>query len=83
VHFAAAIPAHVRGHVEWDPTLGNPLVEKMLTNPLQVVDGHIMVPQGPGLGTDINWDVVKELPFSAGEEIKGHGKRRARRWNTL
>jgi D-galactarolactone cycloisomerase len=81
VHFAAAIPAHVRAHVEWDPTLGNPLVEKVLTNPLKLVDGHIMVPQGPGLGTDINWDVVKELPFSTGEEIKGHGKRRARRWN--
>jgi D-galactarolactone cycloisomerase len=83
VHFAAAIPAHVRAHVEWDPTPGNPIVEKMLTNPLKVVDGHIMVPQGPGLGTDINWDVVRELPFSTGEEIKGHGKRRARRWNRL
>jgi L-alanine-DL-glutamate epimerase-like enolase superfamily enzyme len=81
VHFAAAIPAHVRGHVEWDPTPRNPLVDKMLTNPLKVVDGHLVVPQGPGLGTDLNWDVIKELPFTAGEEIKGHGKRRTRRWN--
>lgn len=83
VHFAAAIPSHVRSHIEWDPTPGNPIVEKVLTHPLKMVDGHIMVPQGPGLGTDINWDVVKELPFTSGEEIKGHGKRRARRWNRL
>lgn len=81
IHFAAAIPGHVRGHVEWDPTPHNPLRDAMLTNPVKVVDGFLTVPQGPGLGTDINWDVVQQLPFSTGEEIKGHGKRRARRWN--
>ena len=81
VHFAAAIPAHVRGHVEWDPSPQNPLRDAMLTNPIKVVDGYLTVPQGPGLGTDLNWDVVKQLPFSTGEEIAGHGKRRVRRWN--
>lgn len=81
VHFAAAIPAHVRGHVEWDPTPHNPLRDDLLTNPIKVVDGFLTVPTSPGLGTDINWDVLKSLPFSTGEEIKGHGKRRVRRWN--
>lgn len=81
IHFAAAIPAHVRGYVEWDPTPYNPLRDKLLTNPIKVVDGKLMVPTGPGLGTDINWSVLKELPFSTGEEIAGHGKRRVRRWN--
>jgi L-alanine-DL-glutamate epimerase-like enolase superfamily enzyme len=81
IHFAAAIPAHVRGYVEWDPTPHNPLRDKLLTNPIKVVDGKLMVPTGPGLGTDINWNVLKELPFSTGEEIAGHGKRRVRRWN--
>ncbi len=83
VHFAAAIPAHVRAHVEWDPSPLNQLRDSLLTVPLKLVDGHLMVPQGPGLGTDINWDVLKELPFTSGEEIKGHGKRRTRRWNKL
>jgi L-alanine-DL-glutamate epimerase-like enolase superfamily enzyme len=81
VHFAAAIPTHVRAHVEWDPTPHNPLRDALLTNPIKVVDGFLEVPKAPGLGTDINWDVVKQLPFSAGEEIKGHGKRRTRRWS--
>lgn len=81
IHFAAAIPAHVRGYVEWDPTPYNPLRDKLLTNPIKVVDGKLMVPTGPGLGTDINWSVLKELPFSTCEEIAGHGKRRVRRWN--
>jgi L-alanine-DL-glutamate epimerase-like enolase superfamily enzyme len=81
VHFAAAIPAHVRGHVEWDPSPHNPLRDALLTNPIKVVDGFLKVPTGPGLGTDINWDVLKSLPFSTGEEIAGHGKRRSRRWN--
>ncbi|MCS0494794.1 mandelate racemase/muconate lactonizing enzyme family protein [Ancylobacter mangrovi] len=81
VHFAAAIPSHVRAHVEWDPGSNNPLRDDMLTNPIKVVDGFLKVPTGPGLGTDLKWDVVRQLPFSTGEEIKGHGKRRSRRWN--
>lgn len=81
IHFAAAIPSHVRAHVEWDPGSSNPLRDEMLTHPVKVVDGFLTVPTGPGLGTDVKWDVVRQLPFSTGEEIKGHGKRRARRWN--
>ncbi|MGV6874771.1 mandelate racemase/muconate lactonizing enzyme family protein [Pseudochelatococcus sp. B33] len=82
IHFAAAIPAHVRGHVEWDPGASNPLRDEMLTHPVEVVDGFLTVPTRPGLGTDVKWDVVRQLPFSTGEEIKGHGKRRVRRWNS-
>jgi D-galactarolactone cycloisomerase len=81
VHFAAAIPTHVRAHVEWDPSPKNPLRDDLLTNPIKFQDGFLHVPQGPGLGTDINWDVLKELPFLKGEEIAGHGKPRQRRWN--
>lgn len=82
IHFAAAIPAHVRGHVEWDPGADNPLRDDLLTHTVKVVKGELMVPTGPGLGTDVKWDVVKQLPLITGEEIKGHGKRRKRRWNS-
>lgn len=82
IHFAAAIPAHVRGHVEWDPGEENPLRDDLWTEPVKVVKGDLMVPTGPGLGTDVKWDVVKQLPLITGEEIKGHGKRRKRRWNS-
>jgi D-galactarolactone cycloisomerase len=79
VHLAAAIPAHVRGYVEWDPTNPNELRDEMLTNPIKVVDGDLYVPTGPGLGTEIDMDFVEEHQLDEGVEIAG--KPRGRRWN--
>lgn len=79
VHLAAAIPTHVRGYVEWDPTPDNPMRDVMLTNPVQVEDGRLVVPDGPGLGTDIDLDFVAEYPYEGGVEIAG--RPRQRRWN--
>lgn len=81
IHFAAAIPGHVRGYVEWDPTSPNPLRDELMTNPLTVKNGLVYVPQGPGLGTDINREVLNRLQFDEGFEIAQQP--RIRRWNVV
>lgn len=35
----------------------------VVTNPVHVVDGRIVVPDGPGLGTDVNWTEVDKHPY--------------------
>lgn len=79
LHFAAAIPGHVRGYVEWDPTSPNPLRDELMTNPVKVKDGRVYVPQGPGLGTEVNREVLQRLRFDDGVEISQQP--RIRRWN--
>jgi L-alanine-DL-glutamate epimerase-like enolase superfamily enzyme len=37
----------------------NPLREGLLVNPLVAKDGTLSVPTGPGLGIEIDWDVVE------------------------
>ncbi|MGW6541133.1 mandelate racemase/muconate lactonizing enzyme family protein [Streptomyces sp. NPDC055051] len=38
--------------------LPNPIRERILTNPPEFKDGALTVPQGPGLGADVDWDTV-------------------------
>ncbi|MGW6558561.1 mandelate racemase/muconate lactonizing enzyme family protein [Streptomyces hydrogenans] len=38
--------------------LPNPIRERILTNPPEFKDGALAVPQGPGLGADVDWDTV-------------------------
>ncbi len=66
LHFSAAIPANVRNYLEWEPTTPNPMRETMLTNPIKVENGDLLLPDGPGLGTDLDMDVVAELSFIEG-----------------
>ena len=35
----------------------------LVTAPLQLVDGYLIVPQTPGIGIELNFDVVERLPF--------------------
>lgn len=79
LHFAAAVPGHIRGYVEWDPTSPNPLRDELMTNPVKVKNGQLHVPTGPGLGTDINMDVLKRLKAGGNQEISMQA--RVRRWN--
>jgi D-arabinonate dehydratase/D-galactarolactone cycloisomerase len=39
------------------PTVGNPLVEGLMRQPLRIVDGQLSAPEGPGLGVDIPPDL--------------------------
>jgi hypothetical protein len=36
---------------------------EVVTNPVHVVDGRIAVPDGPGLGTDVNWAEIEKHPY--------------------
>lgn len=46
--------------VEWD-TFENPMRTDLLTAPLTVADGRIAIPAGPGLGIDVDEEVVQRL----------------------
>ncbi|MEU9705786.1 mandelate racemase/muconate lactonizing enzyme family protein [Streptomyces sp. NPDC047981] len=38
--------------------LPNPIRERILRNPPEFRDGALTVPQGPGLGAEVDWDIV-------------------------
>lgn len=76
LHFTAAIPANVRNYLEWEPTTPNPMRETMLTNPIKVENGDLLLPDGPGLGTELNMDVVEELAFIEGLPSRSKGRGR-------
>jgi len=59
LHFAASTP-NCRYAQEYNIE-PHPLWERLFTEPvLQVRDGHLEVPQGPGLGVEINPEVLRE-----------------------
>jgi galactonate dehydratase len=37
--------------------------KRIVTNPLKVVDGYIELPEGPGLGTDLNLEEIARHPY--------------------
>lgn len=56
LHFACAAPG-----VTWGSELFGPLLmaEEMLTEPLRYADGHLHLPDGPGLGIELDPDKVR------------------------
>ena len=38
----------------------NALRDKLLMTPIPCIDGHLIVPEGPGLGIELNWDAVEK-----------------------
>jgi L-alanine-DL-glutamate epimerase-like enolase superfamily enzyme len=49
-HVAAVVP-----EIAWGLTVTSPgLAEDVVTTPLRVVDGHVTVPDGPGLGVEVD-----------------------------
>lgn len=80
VHFAAAVPTHVRGHVEWDASAVNPLRDELCRPALVVEGGAIRMPQGPGLGIALPDSAqLARFPFIEGREISMPP--RQRRWD--
>jgi D-galactarolactone cycloisomerase len=45
--------------VEYDRNF-NPLRDELLINNIGIENGKVKVPQGPGLGVDINLEVMKK-----------------------
>jgi L-alanine-DL-glutamate epimerase-like enolase superfamily enzyme len=73
-HFGVCFPEDV---VEWleYPCYANagrpgmypfPLADEILAEPLEIQDGHLVVPRGPGLGIDVNERVAEAYPFLPG-----------------
>jgi galactonate dehydratase len=60
LQLAAAMPAFASFECMF---IGNPLRDDLCTLPVgnaaSLVDGQLAVPQGPGLGVEINWDAVR------------------------
>lgn len=65
-HFAAALPgtphtdhpAHPT-FLEFDIGAENPLRDRMLKTPIRMAESHVFLPDGPGLGIEIDWDTVE------------------------
>lgn len=43
-----------------------PLADEILAAPLEIADGYLVVPKGPGLGIEIDERVVDRYPFIPG-----------------
>ena len=57
LHFGAVL-----SHARWPAVNCHQLYQhNLLTQPIQVEDGYANIPDGPGLGYEVDWDVVGEL----------------------
>ena len=66
MHLIASLPTGIT--VEVDQT-GNPLIDDLLLDRLQVIDGEISMPQGPGLGIELNEDIVEKYTLPHGTPV--------------
>ena len=55
-HVVSAMPNGVTVEVD---RMNNPFVDELLQRPFEVLDGEIALGDGPGLGIDLNWEVVE------------------------
>lgn len=69
MHLIASLPNGIT--VEVDRT-GNPFLEELLAEPLVVRDGELPLPTGPGLGIELNEDLVRSYTLPPGAPIP-HG----------
>jgi galactonate dehydratase len=64
VHFAACTPNFLiteSGHTR------NDVAHKIVKEPLRVVDGGIPLPTAPGLGVEVDFDAIAEIPMESRE----------------
>ena len=57
LHLAAAMPNAIRGHVTTSQLHEHGLLQESLV----VADGHVAIPDRPGLGATLNMDVVERF----------------------
>lgn len=58
LHFACAAPAATWGSELFGPLL---MTEDVITEPLRYADGHLHLPDGPGLGVELDFATVNAL----------------------
>jgi len=46
--------------IEW-PMEDSPLSTSLVVPTMQMVDGHVDVPSGPGLGVELDWTVIEQF----------------------
>jgi L-alanine-DL-glutamate epimerase-like enolase superfamily enzyme len=66
MHLIAALPNGIT--VEVDRT-GNPFIDQLLTEPLILRDGEIPLPTGPGLGIELDEDLIAAYTLPPGAPI--------------
>ncbi len=66
LHLVASLPNGLM--VEIDQT-GNELINNLLAEPLRLVDGNVLVPEGPGLGIELNADAVERYTVPRGVPV--------------
>ena len=76
-HLTAAAPESelLEYPVFGDDTAGMypfPLAEEILVEPLDIEDGTLTVPDGPGLGVEVNMDVLERYPHIEGPWTEFH-----------
>ncbi|MCC2686635.1 MAG: dgoD 3, partial [Paenibacillaceae bacterium] len=57
-HLCASVPNFLISEFWWQD---NPLGNNILKNPLKFEDGYLEVPEGPGLGIEINEEALAEF----------------------
>jgi L-alanine-DL-glutamate epimerase-like enolase superfamily enzyme len=62
LHLVASLSNGI--YVEIDQT-GIPLIDELLIEPLRLIDGEVIVPQGPGLGIELRQDTLDRLTVPA------------------
>jgi galactonate dehydratase len=62
LHVAASIPNFALLEMKVDDV---PWRNELLTRPILPVDGYFPLPTGPGLGIEVDWDVVRAHPYQA------------------
>jgi len=60
LHFACAVPGHLEIPRDVSST---PLREEILREPLALVDGYAIPPDGPGLGIEVNEEALEKYKF--------------------
>jgi len=66
LHFIAAVPVAHHSLFPQEPVLeydrsSHPFRQHLITHPVQMVNGWVDVPQGPGLGVEVNRAVLEEF----------------------
>lgn len=64
MHLVAATPHALT--VEVDQT-GNPFIEALLVEKLRIAEGRVELPQGPGLGIELNQDTLRKYTVPRGQ----------------
>ncbi len=69
-HFGAALPGWPHtdhpafpSFLEYDVGASNPLRDDMLVTPIRMEDSHVHLPEGPGLGVEIDRDAIEKYRF--------------------